>query len=67
MDSKIAHLEMVQAVITRMAGNSFLDAASHSNVQRADGCCAELASMSFEQSNKRLQPTPKKAVRFWVP
>ena len=24
MDSKIAHLEMVQAVITRMAGNSFL-------------------------------------------
>ena len=43
------------------------DAASHSNVQRADGCCAELASMSFEQSNKRLQSTPKKAVRFWVP
>ena len=24
MESKIAHLEMVQAVITRMAGNSFL-------------------------------------------
>ena len=33
MESKIAHLEMVQAVITRMAGNSFLIGASAIN------CC----------------------------